>query len=162
MQIRDLSPADSEAAIALWHQAGLTRPWNPPDRDLRRALDGRTSTVLGAFEAERFEERFAERFAERLVGTVMVGHDGHRGWVYYLAVEPSRRGTGVGKQLMTAAEAWLRKNDAVKVQLMVRSTSEAVRSTNEAVLGFYDRLGYLDEDVRVRSKWLIEPGSTGD
>ncbi len=138
MQIRDLSPADVEAAIALWHQAGLTRPWNPPDHDLRRALDGHTSTVLGAFEEER------------LVGTVMVGHDGHRGWVYYLAVEESRRGTGVGKQLMTAAEDWLRKNNAVKVQLMVRST-------NEAVLGFYDRLGYLDEDVRVRSKWLSEP-----
>ena len=92
MQICDLTSMDIEAAAALWRQAGLTRPWNPPELDLRRALDGHTSTVLGAFDDER------------LVGTVMVGHDGHRGWVYYLAVDESRRGTGLGKRLMTAAE----------------------------------------------------------
>ena len=135
MQICDLTSMDIEPAAALWQQAGLTRPWNPPEPDLRRALDGHTSTVLGAFDDEG------------LVGTVMVGHDGHRGWVYYLAVDESRRGTGLGKRLMTAAEVWLRERGAVKVQLMVRSS-------NEAVLGFYDHLGYEDADVRVRSKWL--------
>ena len=135
MQISDLNSMHTEAAAALWQQAGFTRPWNPPELDLRRALDGDTSTVLGAFDDER------------LVGTVMVGHDGHRGWVYYLAVDESRRGTGLGKRLMTAAETWLRERGAVKVQLMVRST-------NEAVLGFYDHLGYEDADVSVRSKWL--------
>jgi ribosomal protein S18 acetylase RimI-like enzyme len=135
MHIRDLIPEDIEQASALWHRAGLTRPWNPPERDLQRALDGETSTVLGAFDDGN------------LVGTVMVGHDGHRGWVYYLAVDEGRRGSGLGKQLMTAAEQWLKANGAVKVQLMVRST-------NESVLGFYDSLGYEDADVRVRAKWL--------
>ena len=77
----------------------------------------------------------------------MVGHDGHRGWVYYLAVEENRRGTGLGAHLMSAAENWLREHGAVKVQLMVRST-------NEAVLGFYEHLGYEDANVQVRSKRL--------
>ncbi|WP_166870430.1 GNAT family acetyltransferase [Salinibacterium sp. ZJ450] len=135
MQIRDLTAGDSEAAISLWHEAGLTRPWNPPELDLRRAVDGATSTVLGAFDNDR------------LVGTVMVGHDGHRGWVYYLAVGEDQRGTGLGRRMMAAAERWLREHGAVKVQLMVRST-------NESVLGFYDHLGYEDADVQVRSKWL--------
>jgi len=135
MRIVHLTSTDTEAVTSLWNQAGLTRPWNPPERDLQRALDGHTSTVFGAF------------VGERLVGTVMVGHDGHRGWIYYLAVDKDQRGTGLGRQLMTAAEQWLRQQGAVKVQLMVRSA-------NEAVLGFYDHLGYEDADVQVRSKRL--------
>jgi len=135
MLIRDLTAANIGAAISLWSSSGLTRPWNPPEIDLRRALDGLTSTVLGAFDRDR------------LIGTVMVGHDGHRGWVYYLAVDESQRGTGLGRQLMSAAENWLREHGAVKIQLMIRST-------NEAVLGFYEHLGYEDADVQVRSKRL--------
>jgi ribosomal protein S18 acetylase RimI-like enzyme len=135
MQIRDMTSAEIPAAVALWEQAGLARPWNPPAVDLQRALDGPASTVLGIFNDEQ------------LVGTVMVGHDGHRGWIYYLAVDESRRGTGLGRDLMAAAETWLQEHEAVKVQLMVRAG-------NAAVLGFYDHLGYEDSDVRVRSKWL--------
>jgi ribosomal protein S18 acetylase RimI-like enzyme len=135
MQFRDLTSVDIKAAISIWQEAGLTRPWNPPELDLRRALEGSTSTVLGGFDGER------------LVGTVMVGHDGHRGWVYYLAVAEDQRGSGLGRRLMTAAERWLREQGAVKVQLMVRTT-------NDAVLGFYDHLGYEDAEVKVRSKWL--------
>ena len=135
MHIRDLTSANIAAAISLWSSSGLTRPWNPPESDLQRALDGLTSTVLGAFNNDR------------LIGTVMVGHDGHRGWVYYLAVDESQRGTGLGRQLMSAAENWLREHGAVKIQLMIRST-------NEAVLGFYEHLGYEDADVQVRSKRL--------
>jgi len=135
MHITDVSPADFDAVITLWEEAGLTRPWNPPATDLRRALDGSTSTVLGAFSDDR------------LVGTVMVGHDGHRGWVYYLAVTMTERGTGLGRRLMQAAEAWLVQRGAVKLQLMVRET-------NTAVIGFYDRLGFADADVRVLAKRL--------
>ena len=135
MQIRDLTSADIGAATSLWLQAGLTRPWNPPELDMQRALDGVTSTVPGAFDNEL------------LIGTVMVGHDGHRGWVYYLAVDESQRGTGLGKHMMVAAENWLREHGAVRVQLMVRAT-------NKAVLGFYEHLGYEDANVQVRSKRL--------
>ncbi|QNE45793.1 GNAT family acetyltransferase [Glaciihabitans sp. INWT7] len=136
MEIRDVTSADIPAAVILWSRVGLTRPWNPPETDLQRALDGPTSTVLGAFDGER-----------GLVGTAMVGHDGHRGWIYYLAVDSGHRSTGLGRQLMAAAETWLRAEGAVKVQLMIRSG-------NDAVLGFYDHLGYEDSDVQVRSKWL--------
>ena len=135
MQIRDLTSANIGAATSLWFEAGLTRPWNPPELDLQRALDGVTSTVLGAFDNDQ------------LIGTAMVGHDGHRGWVYYLAVEENRRGTGLGRQMMLAAENWLREHGAVKIQLMVRPT-------NKAVLGFYEHLGYEDANVQVRSKRL--------
>ncbi|WP_241987617.1 GNAT family N-acetyltransferase [Cryobacterium sp. TMT1-66-1] len=96
MTIRDLTPGNIDAAAALWHRAGLTRPWNSPELDAQRALDGDTSTVLGAFDDER------------LVGTIMVGHDGHRGWAHYLAVDEGQRGTGLGKRMMAAAENWLR------------------------------------------------------
>lgn len=135
ISIADVSPAQFPAVIALWEEAGLTRPWNPPAADLQRALETETSTVLAAVAQGR------------LVGTVMVGHDGHRGWVYYLAVTGSERGTGLGRLLMQAAEAWLVDRRAVKVQLMVRQT-------NTAVTGFYDRLGYTDADVRVLAKRL--------
>ncbi|WP_241976385.1 GNAT family acetyltransferase [Cryobacterium algoricola] len=135
MRISNLTPEDSEGVSALWDQAGLTRPWNPPEADLLRALAGETSTVLGLFDGGT------------LVGTVMVGHDGHRGWVYYLAVAESHRGTGLGRRLMLAAEDWLRERGVVKLQLMIRSA-------NAGVLDFYDRLGYEDADVQVRAKWL--------
>jgi ribosomal protein S18 acetylase RimI-like enzyme len=135
MHITDLTPADLESVTALWEEAGLTRPWNPPATDLARALDGTTSTVLGAF------------VEGRLVGTVMVGYDGHRGWVYYLAVAVTERGTGLGRRLMQEAESWLVARGAVKLQLMVRET-------NTAVTSFYDRLGYADAEVRVLAKRL--------
>lgn len=135
MQIRDMTSADIPAAVALWEQAGPTRPWNPPAIDLQRALDGPTSTVLGSFNLEK------------LVGTAMAGHDGHRGWIYYLAVDKRHRGTGLARDLMAAAEAWLQEHEVVKVQLMVRAG-------NAAVLSFYDHLGYEDSEVQVRSKWL--------
>lgn len=135
MNLSDITAADFPAVIALWEEAGLTRPWNPPAADLQRALDTPTSTVLGAV------------IHDRLVGTVMVGHDGHRGWVYYLAVAAAERGSGLGRALMQAAEVWLVARGAVKVQLMVRET-------NASVTGFYDRLGYTDADVRVLAKRL--------
>lgn len=130
-----MTSADAPSVIALWEQAGLTRPWNPPTLDLKRSLNGPTSTVLGAFDDDR------------LAGTVMVGHDGHRGWIYYLAVEESHRGAGLGRELMSSAETWLKEHGAVKVQLMIQNG-------NETVLGFYDHLGYDDGDVQVRAKWL--------
>lgn len=135
MQIRDLAPDEHDEAIDLWEATGLTRPWNPPRDDLARALDGATSTVLGGFDGPH------------LVASVMVGHDGHRGWVYYLAVSPDRQGHGLGRQMMSAAERWLIEHGAVKVQLMVRRT-------NTSVISFYERLGFNDADVKVLAKWL--------
>lgn len=135
MQTRHLSTTDRNATIALWDAAGLTRPWNDPSQDFDRAVTGPTSTVMGGFEEQR------------LVATAMAGHDGHRGWVYYLAVDPGRQGRGLGTQMMGEAEAWLRTHGVAKVNLMVRhSNAEALR--------FYEQLGYEDGAVTVLGRWL--------
>jgi ribosomal protein S18 acetylase RimI-like enzyme len=135
--IRELTELDALSVTALWTEAGLTRPWNDAAMDFQRALDGATSAVLGL---ERDDV---------LLGTVMVGHDGHRGWVYYLAVRTTHQRQGVGSELMSAAEKWLRQTGAVKVQLMVRNE-------NESALKFYRRVGYETSDVNVLSRWLVE------
>jgi hypothetical protein len=135
LETRALSDDDREAATALWETVGLVRPWNPPDADFDRAIAGPTSTIIGMFDGDA------------LVASAMVGHDGHRGWVYYVAVAPEVRRQALGRQIMESAEDWLRDRGAVKVQLMVRAT-------NSEVLEFYGRTGYSAEDVTVMSKWL--------
>lgn len=125
-------------AVALWELVGLTRPWNDPHADLDRAARGPSSTVFAALEPTAV--------GDRLVGTVMVGHDGHRGWVYYLAVDPQRQRTGLGRALVRAAEEWL-DGHVPKLQLMVRAENgDAVR--------FYERLGYERSDVVVLARRL--------
>ena len=140
MDIRPLAPSEYEDAVTLWHATGLTRPWNDPRADIERAASGPSSAVLaGLVDGE-------------LVATVMTGHDGHRGWVYYLAVQPARQGQGLGAQIMQAAEAWLRAAGVVKLQLMVRSD-------NESASKFYFHIGYELSDVQVYAKWLTRsPG----
>lgn len=122
-------------AVALWHACGLTRPWNDPAEDLRRAVQGPASTVLGCVADGQ------------LLGTAMVGHDGHRGWIYYLAVREDQRGRGLGRTLVRACEAWTAAHDIPKLQLMVRTG-------NEPVTAFYERLGYEVSDVVVLGRRL--------
>ena len=135
MDVHELTAEHRRMACELWRGAGLTRPWNSPEEDFDRALSGPTSTVLGVV------------IDDEVVATAMVGHDGHRGWVYYLAVTEDERRRGVGRDLMTAGEKWLHERGARKVQLMVRRT-------NSVVLGFYERLGYEDAQTVVLAKWL--------
>jgi ribosomal protein S18 acetylase RimI-like enzyme len=137
-RIVELDHAHRAAAVALWHRAGLTRPWNPPDADFDRAVDGATSTVLGAVATDN-----------SLVATVMVGHDGHRGWISYLAVEPVIRRDGMGGTMMHAAERWLAARSVPKVQLMVRTD-------NDSAHDFYEAIGYERQDVVVLGRWLSE------
>lgn len=122
-------------AVALWEAAGLTRPWNDPVADCRRALLGPDSSVLMAVDGEG------------LAATAMLGHDGHRGWVYYLAVAPRCRGRGLGAQMMAACESWVRERGIAKVQLMVRTENSPVRA-------FYAHLGYEPSDVVVLARRL--------
>ena len=135
MEITELGDADVADAVALWEAVGLTRPWNDPQADFSRALHGATSTVLGA------------RDGDDLLGTAMVGSDGHRGWLYYVAVAPTQQRQGLGSALVAAAERWLEASGSIKVQLMVRSE-------NAEVLAFYQGRGYEVESVRVLSRWL--------
>ena len=131
--IRPLEISQRDAAVTLWEACGLIRPWNDAYADLDRAMSGRSSTVLGAFQDRT------------LIATAMVGHDGHRGWVYYLAVDPAHRGRQLGRALMEAAEAWLAGRGAPKLNVMVRGDNAVTR-------GFYEALGYQRDDVVVYSR----------
>lgn len=133
--IRAARAGDAAAVIALWHACGLTRPWNDPAQDFARAIGGETSTVLVAEDAGE------------LAGSVMIGDDGHRGWVYYLAVAEGARRTGLGRRLMAAAEQWLRARGCPKIQLMVRDG-------NAEALGFYAALGLEPQGVVTLGRFL--------
>ncbi len=77
--------------------------------------------------------------AGHLVGTIMAGYDGHRGWLYAAAVRAASRRRGIGTALVREAEIRLRGLGCAKVNLQVRRT-------NAAVVGFYERLGYSIEE----------------
>jgi len=135
MLIQPLPPTLFDAAVALWHEVGLTRPWNDPVADLQRAAASPASAVLAGLDDER------------LLATAMVGHDGHRGSVYYVAVRPDARGNGHGREIMRACEDWLSDRGIPKLNLMVRGQ-------NESTAAFYAALGYGRDDVVVLSKRL--------
>jgi ribosomal protein S18 acetylase RimI-like enzyme len=127
--------ADVNQVIALWEACGLTRPWNDPAADFARAVSGPASAVL------------VLRAGDALEASVMVGNDGHRGWVYYLAVAPERRRAGLGRAMMDGAEAWLRARGAPKLQLMVREDKEEA-------LRFYEALGLERQKVVTLGRFL--------
>jgi len=108
LSIAPIEDADIADVGALWQACGLTRPWNDPAADIALARRGPNSTVL------------IGRDGNAIVATAMVGHDGHRGWVYYVAVDPVRRTQGHGRTIMNAAEDWLRRAGIAKLQLLVR------------------------------------------
>ena len=136
MELIDLSEAWVERAVALWEHTGLTRPWNDPHADARKALAGPESTILALVQGER------------LAATAMAGDDGHRGWLYYVAVDPDLQDQGCGRRIVEAAAEWLRARGTVKVQLMVRAG-------NDSVTQFYEKLGFERLDVAVLGKRLV-------
>jgi ribosomal protein S18 acetylase RimI-like enzyme len=135
LYIRAGLESDIEAVVALWERCGLTRPWNDPRRDFSMSLGAANSTVLCGF------------IDDSLVASVMAGFDGHRGWVYYLSVDPGKQGMRFGRAMMSAAERWLRQIGAPKLQLMVRSD-------NEASLAFYECQGFEVQSVVTLGKRL--------
>ncbi|MFP5518005.1 MAG: GNAT family acetyltransferase [Alphaproteobacteria bacterium] len=136
--VRSCSADDCDAVVALWTACGLVMPWNDPAADFALALSKSSSTVLAAVEGGR------------VVATAMVGQDGHRGWIYYVAVDPARQGGGLGRRMVAEAEGWLVAAGMPKVQLLVRET-------NQRVLAFYERLGYARSPVTMMQKWLTNP-----
>jgi ribosomal protein S18 acetylase RimI-like enzyme len=135
LAIADIRDGDVATVIALWQACGLTRPWNDPAADIALARRGPHSTVL------------IGRDADAIVATAMVGHDGHRGWVYYVATDPDRRAKGYGRAIMNAAEDWLRATGIPKLQLLVRRE-------NSAVAAFYQSIGYEEAQTIVFARWL--------
>ena len=129
MTIRPFRAADEEAVIALWRACDLVRPQNDPRKDIARKLRVNPEWFLVGEDA-----------AGRIVGSVMVGYEGHRGWINYLAVEPSRQRTGRGRALMAEAERLLRAAGCPKINLQVRSR-------NAGVIAFYERIGFGRDEV---------------
>jgi ribosomal protein S18 acetylase RimI-like enzyme len=135
LAIAEIADADVAGVIALWQACDLTRPWNDPAADIALARRGPNSTIL------------IGRDGDAIVATVMVGHDGHRGWVYYVATDPDRRAKGYGRAIMTAAEDWLRATGIAKLQLLVRRE-------NARAGAFYQSIGYAEAQTIVFAKWL--------
>ena len=139
MQIVEITDADVPVVIDLWHRCGLTRPWNDPVLDIALARGNPSSTVL------------LGRIAERIIASAMVGFDGHRGWIYYLSVDPDFQRQGLGRGMMEAAEKWLRERRAPKLQLMIRDG-------NVASTAFYEALGLERQPVITMGKRLDTEG----
>lgn len=135
-RIEPATMADASAVVALWEACALTRPWNDPRADFARALAGAASCVL-----------VARGPGGAIIGSAMTGYDGHRGWVYYLAVDPAHRRAGLGRALMAAAENWLSARGCPKLQLMVRADNQAAR-------GFYAALGLDQQPVVTLGRFL--------
>jgi ribosomal protein S18 acetylase RimI-like enzyme len=128
MDIRPYQEADEAAVIALWRQfLPDTAPHNEPGQVLRKKR---------AFERDLL---FVAAVEGIVVGTVMGGHDGHRGWVYSLTVRPEYRRAGIGTALVSRLERALAERGCLKVNLQVRTS-------NSAVVGFYERRGYAVEE----------------
>jgi len=114
----------------------LTTSYNDPGEDFSFALGRDGSDVLvGVSDG-------------KVVASVMVGHDGHRGWLYYVAVDPRCRKRGYGGAIVEAGERWLSERQIRKVLLLVRDT-------NTAVVGFYESLQYEVAPRVVMQKWLV-------
>jgi ribosomal protein S18 acetylase RimI-like enzyme len=135
LAIAEIADSDIDAVIALWQRCGLTRPWNDPASDIALARRNANSTIL------------VGRADGAVVATAMVGHDGHRGWVYYVAVDPDRQKQGLGRAIMNAAEQWLRAAGLPKLQLLVRRE-------NAKAGAFYRSIGYEEADTIVFAKWI--------
>jgi ribosomal protein S18 acetylase RimI-like enzyme len=141
LTVKPIEDRDIAEVIGLWQRCGSTRPWNDPARDIALARKDTNATVL------------LGRHDGALVASVLVGHDGHRGWVYYVTVDPDHRFKGFGRAIMSAAEHWLRARGIEKLQLMVRGD-------NAEVHAFYQSLGYFEQERVVFAKWLDGRGPT--
>jgi ribosomal protein S18 acetylase RimI-like enzyme len=139
LDIRAYRATDLGAVIALWDTCGLLRPWNDPSADIALCAN---SPGAGLFVGAEREDGIGGLWA-----TIMCGSDGHRGWLYYLAVDPARRRAGIARRMVRHAEDWLVGQGIRKVELMIRPENEAVRE-------FYECVGYQVEARVVMSRWL--------
>jgi ribosomal protein S18 acetylase RimI-like enzyme len=143
LSVRPFQEADEAAVIALWGRCGLIRPWNDPRKDIRRKLQVQPELFLVGL------------LVDELVASVMAGYEGHRGWLNYLAVAPERQGLGLGRQIVARAEDGLRAAGCPKINLLVRSG-------NQQVIAFYERLGYRLDQVVCLGKRLEHDEPPGE
>lgn len=137
LTIRNHNNSDEEQIIELWFECGLVTSWNNPKRDIERKVDDDSNLFLVCL------------IEGRIVGSCMAGYDGHRGWIYYLAVKPDYQKQGIATRLVREIEHRLLKIGSPKIDLMVRKS-------NEDAISFYYKIGYKDDPVVVLSKRLYE------
>lgn len=135
MIIRPFDLRDEEAVVALWQACGLVARQNNPHRDIRRKLKVNPEWFL------------VGEIGSNLVAACMVGYEGHRGWINYLAVHPTYQRRGLARRMMARAEEILRTVGCPKVNLQVRST-------NAGVIAFYEKIGYSQDPVTSLGKRL--------
>lgn len=141
MQIRPYQPEDEKSVIELWRQCDLLRPWNDPHRDIQRKLRVNAEWFLvGVLDGQ-------------LVASVMVGYEGHRGWLNYLAVTPELQRQGLARAIVNEAERLLRDVGCPKINLQIRTS-------NSSVIDFYRALGYSKDDVVSMGKRLEHDDQT--
>ena len=128
MNIRSFDISDSDAVEQLWKEVF---PNDPPHNAPRKVIQEKMSIQKELF--------FVAEDNGAIIGTIMSGYDGHRGWLYTVAVKPEFRRRGIGRRLVDHAVAALTSIGCPKVNLQVRST-------NTEVIGFYEALGFLIED----------------
>jgi len=136
VDVRCAVEADTGALVEVWTDAGLVRPWNDPVLDVERKLALGDGLLLVAVEGER------------IVGSVMVGYEGHRGWINYLAVTLDARGVGIGRRLMAEAELALWARGCPKINLQIRDDNTQIRA-------FYEAIGYSVDEAVSMGKRLI-------
>ena len=136
LQIRPYQVQDRDRIVRLWHDCNLVVPWNDPQKDIQRKQDsGAELFLVGEIEG-------------KLITSVMGGYDGHRGWIYYLAVDPMYRNQGHAQVMMADMEARLKALGCPKINLLVRNS-------NVEVIEFYQSLGYtIDQSVSLGKRLI--------
>jgi len=128
LTVRGFRESDRRAVIGLWRRCGLVVPWNDPDRDIDAKLQvQRELFLVGELDG-------------RIVAGAMVGYEGHRGWINYLAVCPEHRRRGLGRRMVEEAQRRLREMGCPKINVQVRTS-------NAKVLLFYERLGFRRDEA---------------
>ena len=128
LTIRSFQISDEPHVIDLWHRCNLVVPQNDPKKDIEMKLQ---------VQPELF---FVGVISSRIVSTVMSGYDGHRGWLYYLAVDPDFQKRGIARRMVEEVESKLRKLGCTKINLQIRNS-------NNSVIAFYKHIGFGDDDV---------------
>ena len=137
MIIRPFEDDDRQTVIKLWRRCGLVVAWNDPEADIDRKL---------RVDPELFVVGLA---GSRLVATAMGGYDGHRGSLYYLAVDAEQQGRGYGRKIADYIADLLEQRGCPKLNIMVRSS-------NTRMIDFYHRLGFKTDEVVCLGKRLIQ------
>jgi len=141
LTIRPYKKEDETRMIDLWETCKLVVPWNDPGKDIQIKM-GNSPDLF-----------FVGETRHQIVASCMAGYDGHRGWIYYLAVRPDSRHRGIASRMMDHAVLKLKALGCPKINIMVRDS-------NKGVISFYEQIGFQKDPVTVLSKRLAP--DTGD